>query len=193
VLTAELKRINYKGECLKGEHVSQQHNEAAEFDPLDGDSFRHLGSFSGREFYVLRWFPQSSVQLPFTNKRFSALLSLGHSVSDENAVNLVSHLEQNGLTSVMIHGESADKITKIYDRYFEDSSSGTYAMLDESENLRESLEYFMTPDDVSEIGLILVLGDDAAWDAAISSFREICIDDLIYMVSLVEIDECVNV
>ncbi|MCX7934708.1 MAG: hypothetical protein N3A66_05555 [Planctomycetota bacterium] len=137
-----------------------------------------LGKFYDQTFYVLRYQKGCTLEFPFRSQSFNAFISIDSEYPPKILEQIAFSLLKQGMRFALCHGKGAEALAEIIDRLIDEhrfSHNGftAYSSSHTNETLEEAMEYFMLPNGLAEIGLILVIGDEAAQQKVAKTFSRI--------------------
>ncbi|GHV23657.1 hypothetical protein AGMMS49959_17430 [Planctomycetales bacterium] len=123
-----------------------------------------VGKLNGQRFYALRYAKGEELAMPFARKKFSVLINAAGKVSENEVREIGLKLLRHGMVCAICIGDEAEKISEIIDEEIDDGGfvfdgNTPYTQVG-SGSLGEELELFVLPTGLTEVGLILTLGDD---------------------------------
>ncbi len=138
---------------------------------------RNLGIIHDQKFYALRHIIGKSLELPFKDRQFNALLQVSRPLPESVMREIALTLLQNGMRSALCWGTEAEQMTEIIDeiideREFSLEGRTAYATLHEDESLTEVIEYFILPNDLADTGLLVVIADETEFKNTVMAFGQ---------------------
>ena len=136
-----------------------------------------LGKIGDQTFYTIRYEAGKSLALPFTARPFSVLLNLVTSLSKKHIKLLAQELLASGMACAICNGEQAEEASEIIDEVINtfDSSDDQYTPYSSSceEGFDEALQYFALPTGLTNVSIIITVGDDHDHGSTIDSINSL--------------------
>lgn len=137
---------------------------------------KHLGTVFEQRFYALRAEPGEEIRFPFAEQRFNALIDLDVPCSEKNLRETVLQLLKRGMRVGVCGGDGATQVGSIIDSLvdeygFSHDGGTVYADVHHGEALEDMVGFFVTPNGLAEVGLIIVLGGKGRIEQASDAFR----------------------
>lgn len=109
--------------------------------------------------------------MPFGRQYFNALITQSGSLPEADLREVASQLLDHGMRSAICHGEDAQTLGGIIDGLVDEQGREIerrtiYTMVHDGEGLDDTLRYFVLPNGLAEIGLIVILGEEGHFDYA---------------------------
>lgn len=143
-------------------------NIAADLQRCWGGEEPVLGNYCGQTFYATRVAPDGRCAFPFPAQSFTALLNVQSPQPEGVLRTAVRSCLDHGMRLAVCTGRGAEALGGIVDELVDEGGYGVdgrtvYASVHDGEPLEEVVEYFMLPQGLAEIGLLLVFGNDEAY------------------------------
>lgn len=127
-----------------------------------------LGEYCGQTFYATRVAPDGRCAFPFPPQRFTALLNVAAPQPEEVLRTSVRSCLEHGMRLAVCAGSGAETVGRIVDELvdeggYEVDGRTAYASVHDGEPLEEVVEYFMLPQGLARVGLLLVFGSDESY------------------------------
>ena len=128
-----------------------------------------------QKFYALRHVPGKDLTIPFPVGPFNCMIHADGNVADETINAVGMQLLQHGMRSGICSGDQPDRISDTLDKLIDDNqfhhnNQTVYSHVVEEETIQENMEYFVLPNGLADIGLILVIGSEAEYHDVIGAF-----------------------
>lgn len=132
---------------------------------------RSLGAVHDQEFFAIWHRPGQPLPMPFGRQYFNALITQSGSLPEADLREVASQLLDHGMRSAICHGEDAQTLGGIIDGLVDEQGREIerrtiYTMVHDGEGLDDTLRYFVLPNGLAEIGLIVILGEEGHFDYA---------------------------
>ena len=145
-----------------------------------GGEKKSLGTVHDQRFYAVRCLPLAgqghcTMTMPFASKPYNALVRVcvpfARSVLQEAGLALLRH----GLLQAVCCGCEGESMGEVLDELadehgFNHNGRPAFASVHEDETLDEVLDYFILPNGQADTGLLVVLGDEAAFRETLRCF-----------------------
>lgn len=134
-----------------------------------------LGIIHSQHFYAMKA-DGSELKFPFPSENFSAFIEIARPVDKEILSGYATALADYGCVQAFCRGENSDIMSDIFDDLASEGALDgrgipfTYMCFEENEPLAESIEYFVTPNDLVKVGLVLVIGGADDFSTVVDSF-----------------------
>ncbi len=144
---------------------------------------KSLGTVYDQRFYALRRLPSSggpstSLSFPFPPSPFNGLICVGVPLPEAALGRIMLALLQHGMRQAVCCGCEAefagDVLDELIDEHnFSHDGHAPFASVHEGEPLSEVIDYFILPNGLADIGLLMILGDEAAFGQAVKAFGRV--------------------
>lgn len=147
-------------------------------EPDFAGSEGRLGNCHDQTFYAVRYQPGNELKIPFPAERFNALINLKAAPGEEAMKEVAMRLLEHGMCAAVINGDEAGKMGELIDNLidehdFNHDGRTVYTSCHEDEEIEEVMDYFVLPNGLAEIGLIVVFGEQGDFGEAVDSFNNI--------------------
>lgn len=140
-----------------------------------------LGTFYDQRFYAIRHLPGADMVFPFAPASFSALIDLHVPLGDDALRKIALDLLEQGMRIAICRGHEAERMGEIIDELvdehaFHHDGRTVYASVHEDENLEDVMEYFVLPNDQTDMAALVVLGEESAFRKTLRVFSAVTAD-----------------
>lgn len=130
-----------------------------------------------QRFFALRHVPGQTLKLPFRHGTFNALVEIAAPVDREIMTSVAMQLLEHGMCAADCHGEDAGEfaavVDELVDEYqFSHNDRTVFATSHDDVTLDEVIDYFILPNDLSDTGVLIVIGGESDFEVVIDTFNQ---------------------
>lgn len=139
-------------------------------DTLLRRSGGYMGTISDQRFYAIRA-NGGELRFPFPPGAFTALVDMSRPVDDAILRGYAEALLKHGCVQAVCRGEESSRLEEIFTDLANDHADAYFtSMCLDDEPLDEAIQYFVLPCGLARTGLLMVIGDQGDFQAAIEGF-----------------------
>lgn len=145
---------------------------------LSAGQTKSLGTVHDQRFFAVRSQPGYDLPFPFPKDHFNSLIAIRGCPAEETLQSVAMQLLRHGMRAGICHGEGAEMmgsmIDGLVDEYgFSHNERTVYASVHDDEELDEVIDYFVLPNGLADIGLIVVIGEESAFEDVLFLFNHV--------------------